>query len=142
MPITAEEWNNGSLSTEQPNPEPVPVASTEEVTDEVRSFLEANADTAFSRAEIVRGVNASTQLEPAQLGEVLAELPNQLADLSADFTAGGIDVDSYSAAVDQLREAGKIACGKIRRADGEPIIYYRYAGETSTAGESVACRRD
>lgn len=94
-----------------------------------------NDQIAFSRAEIVRGVQCRVS-KPAQLGEILAELPNQLAELAADFEAGGVEVAAYSEAVDRLRDAGEIQCSRIARSDGEPVIYYRIAGRETAACES------
>lgn len=127
MPISAAEWEDRSVSPDAPASEPVPVEDRKETEATVRAFFEANAGMAFTRAEVVRGASCRATLPPARLGELLRSLPNQLADLRADFEAGNIPVDAYSDALDRLREEGAIVCARVDRGDGEPVVYYRFA---------------
>ena len=127
MPVSAAEWEDRSVSPDAPDAEPVPVDDRDDAAATVRAFFEANPETAFTRAEVVRGASCRGSLPPARLGELLRSLPNQLADLRADFETGDIAVDAYSSAVDELREEGVISCARIDRGDGEPVVYYRLA---------------
>jgi hypothetical protein len=127
MPISDAEFEDRSVSPDGPAVEPVPVEEQGDPMATVRAFFEANAAVAFTRAEVVRGVSCRPSLPPGRLGEILTSLPNQLADLRADFLDGDIAVDDYSDAVDRLREEGEIVCARIDRGDGEPVVYYRLA---------------
>jgi len=127
MPVSAAEWENRAVSPDSPDVEPVPVDDRGDPTATVRAFFEANPEIAFARAEVVRGASCRGTLPPARLGELLRSLPNQLADLRADFEAGDIAVDAYSSAVDGLRDEGIITCARLDRGDGEPVVYYRLA---------------
>ena len=127
MPVSAAEWEDRSVSPDATASDPVPVGDRRSPKATVRAFFEENPETAFTRAEAVRGASCRPTLPPARLGELLRSLPNQLADLRADFEAGDIAVDDYSDAVDRLREEGAVICARIDRGDGEPVVYYRLA---------------
>jgi len=82
---------------------------------------------AFTRAEIVRGVDFGEAAEPETVGETLTNLPNQLLDVVGDLVASGIVVDDVSDALDELVEEGTVERKQVERGDGEPEVYYRLA---------------
>ena len=127
MPITDAEWTDGRIDPTAERPDPAP-ADGETPRERVEQFLRANDGLAFSRAEVVRGAAARSGVAPATLGQTLAALPNQLADLRADFEAGNIAVDVLSTSLDDLRDAGAVTCRRIDRSDGERAVYYRFVG--------------
>lgn len=104
---------------------------------ELAAFVRENSKLAFTRAELVRGVQCRPEQSSDGVGRLLASLPNQLADLRADFEAGGLDVEGYSQAVDRLLDRGVLTCAHIERGDGEPVVYYR---DSEHAVEAV-CER-
>ena len=124
MPIAAQEWEDGRLAPQTDRPHPSP-ASGDTPRARVRSSLRANEDLAFSRAEVVRGAAARESVSPPALGRTLAAVPNQLADLRADFEDGGINVAALSGALADLRADGVVTCRRIGRGDGELAVYYR-----------------
>jgi hypothetical protein len=124
MPIAASEWAAGQIEPEAERPAPSPAGGTDSH-ERVRSFLESNDRLAFSRAEVVRGAAAREDMSGEALAQTLGQLPNQLADLRADFEAGGIEVAALSAVVDDLRDEGVVTCRRIERGDGERAVYYR-----------------
>jgi len=124
MPITDAEWTAGRIDPAAERPDPTP-ADGETPRERVERFLRANDELAFTRAEVVRAGAARPGVAPATLGATLAALPNQLADLRADFEAGDIAADALSTSLDDLRDAGEVTCRRIDRSDGERAVYYR-----------------
>lgn len=96
-------------------------------TDLVLAFLSGNHDTAFTRSEIVRGVDFGETTPSESVSETLFKLPNQLVDIAGDLVASGIVVDDVSEALDQLVEDGLVERRRIERGDGEQAVYYRLA---------------
>lgn len=129
MPITHDEWEEGEIDIEKPSPAPEPVGEFDDEEELVLAFLSTNHEEAFTRAEIVRGVDFGETADPDSIGDVLLSLPNQLVDIAGDLTASGLVVDEVSEALDTLVTDGTAERAKIRRADGEPEIYYRLATE-------------
>lgn len=127
MPITHDEWEEGTIDPMKDDPVPEPVGEYESDADLVLAFLSTNHEKAFTRAEIVRGVDFGDQADPETLAEALMTLPNQLMDIAGDLTASGIVVDDISDALDSLVADDTVERAKIARKDGEPEIYYRLA---------------
>lgn len=127
MPITESEWENGEIDASEGYPDTTAVGEYETEKDLVVSFLSDNHDSAFTRAEIVRGVDFGEATSPETVGETLINLPNQLLDITGDLVASGIVVDDVSEALDELVEEGAVERKRLERLDGEPEIYYRLA---------------
>jgi len=125
MPIAGAEWEQGRIDPESDRPTPSPAGGATP-RERVRSFLRANEELAFSRAEVLRGAAAREGVSPPALARTLGQVPNQLADLRADFEDGGIDVEALSAALAELRDGGVVDCRRIERGDGELAVYYRF----------------
>jgi len=135
MPITETEWKSGRLEGKPVQPAPTPVADKNSHSETIEAFLRENRDLAFTRAEIVRGIQCSVKIDPERFGRLLTGLPNQLADIESDLAAGGMAVGEVSQAVDELVATGQVQCGRIERQDGEPVIYYRIADKVSGCGD-------
>lgn len=127
MPITHDEWANRKIDPMCDDPTPEPVGDFDTEADLVLAFLSTNHDQAFTRAEIVRGVDFGQSAEPESVKEALVTLPNQLIDIAGNLAASGIVVDGVSEALDDLVADGTVERAKIERSDGEPEIYYRLA---------------
>lgn len=127
MPITGSEWGDGKIDPDEGHPDTTAVREYETEKDLVLSFLSDNHESAFTRAEIVRGVDFGEATPPETLRETLASLPNQLLDITGDLAASGIVVDDVSAALDELVSEEAVERKRIERQDGEPEVYYRLA---------------
>jgi len=127
MPITASEWDEEKIDASEGYSDTTAVGEYETEKDLVLSFLSDNHDSAFTRAEIVRGVDFGETTPSETVGETLANLPNQLLDITGDLAASGIVVDDVSEALDELVAEGTVERKRLERRDGEPEIYYRLA---------------
>jgi hypothetical protein len=127
MPITESEWTRGEIDAGGGLTDANAVGEYDTEKDLVVSFLSENHERAFTRAEIVRGVDFGEAAEPETVGETLTNLPNQLLDVVGDLVASGIVVDDVSDALDELVEEGTVERKQVERGDGEPEVYYRLA---------------
>jgi len=127
MPITEAEWRNASVDPAGSDVEPGGVGASESERELVLSFLSENHDAAFTRAEVVRGVDFGESAPPETIRNVLLDLPNQLLDVAGDLAASGIVVDDVSDALDELVADGVVERRQVTRGDGEPTVYYRLA---------------
>ena len=127
MPITHGEWDRKQIEPETDGPTPAPVGEFETEEDLVLAFLSENHEQAFTRTEIIRGVDFGETTDPETVKEVLLDLPNQVVDIAGELTASGIVVDDVSEALDALVAEGTVDRAKIERSDGEAEIYYRLA---------------
>jgi hypothetical protein len=125
MPVTDAEWEDGRIDPEAGYSDTTAVGEYDTEKDLVVSFLSENHDSAFTRAEIVRGVDFGESSDPETVAETLQSLPNQLVDIAGDLTASGIVVDDVGDALDELVEEGTVERQRLERRDGEPEIYYR-----------------
>jgi len=127
MPINESEWSGGEVTPEEDFEEATPVGEYDTEKDLVLAFLSENHDSAFTRVEVVRGVDFGDAKSGETVAEKLLMLPNQLVDIAGDLTASGIVVDDVSEALDALVEEGTVERKKVQRLDGEPEVYYRLA---------------
>lgn len=127
MPITHAEWDRQRIDPETDDPLPDPVGEFETEEDLVVAFLSENHEQAFTRTEIVRGVDFGETDDPEAIRETLLDLPNQLLDVAGELAASGIVVDDVSEALDSLVTEGTVERARIQRRDGEVEIYYRLA---------------
>jgi hypothetical protein len=127
MPVTESEWNDGEIDADEGHPETTAVGEYDTEKDLVVSFLSENHDSAFTRAETVRGVDFGETTSPETVYETLTNLPNQLLDVAGDLAASGIVVDDVSEALDELVSEGTVERKQIERQDGEREVYYRLA---------------
>lgn len=127
MPITESEWNTGRIDETEGYPDTTAVGEFDTEKDLIVAFLSENFEGAFTRAEIVRGVDFGDSTPPETIRETLTALPNQLLDIVGDLVASGIVVDDVSDALDELVADGIVERKKVQRGDDEPVVYYRLA---------------
>ena len=127
MPITESEWDAERIDSTAGYPDTTAVGEYETEKDLIVSFLSENHDSAFTRAEIIRGVDFGESTPPETVKETLTALPNQLLDIVGDLVASGIVVDDVSDALDELVSEGTVEWKEVERQDGEPVVYYRLA---------------
>lgn len=127
MPITQAEWDDEAIDSESGYPDTTAVGEYDTEKDLIVAFLSENHDSAFTRSEVVRGVDFGESTDPETLRETLRSLPNQLIDITGDLVASGIVVDDISDALDELVEEGLVEKRNVTRQDGEPEVYYRLA---------------
>ena len=128
MPITELEWHDGQIDDSARYPDTTAVGEYDTENDLIVSLLSENHDSAFTRAEIVRGVDFGETTPTETVRETLANLPNQLLDIVGDLVESGIVVDDVSDALDELVSEGIVERKELARQDGEPEVYYRLAG--------------
>ena len=127
MPVTTSEWDDEQIDPAEGHPETTAVGEYDTEKDLILAFLSENHDSAFTRAEIVRGVDFGETESPDTVREALTNLPNQLLDIAGDLAASGIVVDDVSKALDELVSEGTVERKQLERQDGESEVYYRLA---------------
>ena len=127
MPITDSEWHDGQIDVSEGYPDTTAVGEYDTEKDLIVSFLSENHDSAFTRAEIVRGVDFGESTPPETVRETLLAIPNQLFDIAGDLAASGIVVNDVSEALDELEDEELVERKEVKRMDGEREIYYRLA---------------
>ncbi|WP_276277187.1 hypothetical protein [Haloarcula regularis] len=83
-----------------------------------------NVDNAYTKAEIVRGVDFGDDARPETIREVLTEIQDELVDVVGDVVASGILANDVDEALDELVAEGMVAEKEIETADGA-TTYYR-----------------
>lgn len=129
MPIDESQWDQGEIVPAAEDPAPTPVGSFDTEQDLVLAFLSENHDAAFTRAEVVKGVDFGETADPTNMLDRLLKLPNQFVDVAGDLTASELVDDDVSEALNGLVADGVVTRKRIERSDGEPEIYYRLAEE-------------
>ena len=135
MPIDATEWDEGRIVGDEPGPETAPVDEYDTEKDLVVAFLDENRGNAYTKWEIVRGVDFDSSDDPSQLRDALGqrrrsplgEVAKDVTDVVGDVVASGMVVDDVDEAIDELVEEGTIEAKEID-VDGETTTYYRLAG--------------
>jgi hypothetical protein len=124
MPISDDEWDAAARIEEA---DPAPTTPTGEYEDEkqlVLAFLSENADNAYTRGEILRGVDFGDDAPPETIREVLTEIQDELVDAAGDVVASGMMVGDLEAALDALVAEGTVAERAVEDGDGT-TTYYR-----------------
>jgi hypothetical protein len=103
------------------------VGEYETEADLVLAFLSENHDKAFTKPEIVKGVDFGEGYEPDSMLKRLLTLPDELVDVAGDLTASEMVDDDIAAALDSLVAEGTVDRKEIERDDGETVSYYRLA---------------
>ena len=124
MPITGREWNEGQFDTEESTPQTDTVGEYESDKDLILAFLAENAERAYTRVEIHRGVDFGESERPETVHEKLSVLPNRLLDAAGDIAASGLVSDSIDEALAELVAEGTVERKDLDR-DGETVTYYR-----------------
>ena len=132
MPITDAEWDDGAADESAGSAETTAVDEYDAETDLIVAFLDENAGNAYTKWEIVRGVDFDSSDDPSQIRDtlpprrrnVLTEASRELTDLAGEVVASGMVVDDVDRALDGLVADGTVAEKEID-VDGEKRTFYR-----------------
>ena len=124
MPISDTEWNGGARADSASATGTTPVGEYEDEKELVVAFLSENVDNAYTKTEIVRGVDFGNDARPETIREVLTEIQDELVDIAGDVVASGMLVGDIDEALDELVTEGMVAEKEIETADGA-TTYYR-----------------
>ena len=124
MPISDREWDAGASADSAEATATTPVGEYETEKDLIVAFLSENVDNAYTRGEILRGVDFGNDARPETIGEVLTEIQDELVDAAGDLVASGMLVDDIDEALDELVADGTVAEKAVRTGDGT-TTYYR-----------------
>ncbi|GAB6860157.1 hypothetical protein ACFR97_11805 [Haloplanus litoreus] len=132
MPISDTEWDDGARADSASVTGTTPVGEYEGEKELIVAFLSENVDNAYTKTEIVRGVDFGNDARPETIREVLTEIQDELVDVAGDVVASGMLVDDVDEALDELVAEGMVAEKEVETADGT-ATYYRL--NTSEARE-------
>lgn len=132
MPISDDEWDFGARADSPTATETTPVGAYDDEAELIVAFLSENIDNAYTKAEIVRGVDFGNDARPETIRELLTEIPDELVDVAGDAVASGMLVDDIDEALGELVADGMVAEKRIETADGT-TTYYRL--NTNEAGK-------
>lgn len=124
MPISDTEWNDGARADSVSATGTTSVGEYEDEKELIVAFLSENVDNAYTRTEIVRGVDFGNDARPETIREVLTEIQDELVDIAGDIVASGMLVDDINEALDELVAEDMIAEKQVETADGT-ATYYR-----------------
>ena len=124
MPISDREWDAGASADSAEAAATTPVGEYETEKDLIVAFLSENVDNAYTRGEILRGVDFGNDARPETIGEVLTEIQDELVDAAGDLDASGMLVDDIDEALDELVADGTVAEKEVETGDGT-TTYYR-----------------
>ncbi|WP_251342901.1 hypothetical protein [Haloplanus halophilus] len=124
MPISDDEWDDGSRADSATAAGTTPVGDYEDEKELIVAFLSENVDNAYTRTEIVRGVDFGNDARPETIREVLTEIQDELVDLAGDVVASGMLIDDVDEALDELVAEGTVAEKEVETGDGT-TTYYR-----------------
>jgi len=124
MPISDAEWNDGARVDSASATGTTPVGEYEDETELIVAFLSENVDNAYTKTEIVRGVDFGNDARPETIREVLTEIQDELVDVAGDVVASGLLVDDVDEALDELVADGMVVEKEVETADGT-ATYYR-----------------
>jgi hypothetical protein len=136
MPITTDEWEAGeteSVGERGGLPDLVPADEADEnpgyegdlgtEKDLVLAFLAEN-DAAFTREEVVRGVDFGDSPDEADgLVDTLVNLRSEAFDALGDLTASTLVAGDVDAALDELVAEGVVVEKTVRTNEGERTYY-------------------
>jgi hypothetical protein len=129
MPISDDEWDSGATENATTSAETTPVGEYDDEKDLIVAFLSENVDSAYTRAEIVRGVDFGNDARPETIREALTEVRDELVDLAGEVVASGMLVDDVEAALDELVAEGAVAEREVETGDGTTTYYRLNTGE-------------
>lgn len=124
MPISDDEWDAGARRGGTRAAETTPVGEHETEQDLIVAFLSENVDNAYTRAEILRGVDFGNDARPDSLNELLTEIQDEMVDVVGNLVASGLLADDIDAALDELVAEGTVVEKEVETADGS-TTYYR-----------------
>jgi hypothetical protein len=132
MPISDAEWDTGARNDSKEAAETSPVGEYEDEKELIVAFLSENADTAYTRGEIIRGVDFGNDARPESIQEVLTEIQDELVDAVGDLVASGMVVDDVDEALDELVAEEMVAEKEVETNDGTTMYYRLNTTESRT----------
>jgi hypothetical protein len=129
MPISDDEWDAGASADDAEPGATTPVGEHETERDLVVSFLSENVDNAYTKPEILRGVDFGDDARPETVREVLTEIQDELVDAAGDVAASGMLVDDLDEVLDALVADGTVAEKEVRTGEGTTTYYRLNTGE-------------
>jgi|GEM_PF-1997107 len=129
MPISDTEWDSGTTADATDTAATTPVGDYEDEKELIVAFLSENADNAYTRTEIVRGVDFGDDARPESIREVLTEIQDELVDLAGDVVASGMVVDDVDEALDELVAEEMVAEKTVETGDGTTTYYRLNTGD-------------
>jgi len=124
MPISETEWDDGARADDASQAGTTPVGEFADEKELIVAFLSENADNAYTKTEIVRGVDFGNDARPETIREVLTEIQDELVDVVGDIVASGMLVDDVDEALDELVAEDMVATKDVETGDGT-TTYYR-----------------
>ena len=124
MPISDTEWDDGVRADSGSATGTTPVGEYDDEKELIVAFLSENVDNAYTRSEIIRGVDFGNDARPESIREVLTEIQDELVDLAGDVVASGMLVDDVDEALDELVTEGMVAEKEVETGE-ETTTYYR-----------------
>ena len=124
MPISDTEWNDGVRADSASATATTPVGEYEDEKKLIVAFLSDNVDNAYTKTEIVRGVDFGNDARPETIREVLTEIQDELVDVVGDVVASGMLVDDVDEALDELVAEGMVVEKDVEVGNGT-TTYYR-----------------
>ncbi|MDT3437972.1 hypothetical protein [Haloarcula sp. 1CSR25-25] len=129
MPISNDEWDNGSTADSADTAATTPVGDYEDEKELIVAFLSENVDNAYTRSEIIRGVDFGNDARPESIREVLTEIQDELVDLAGDVVASGMLVDDVDEALDELVTEGMVVEKEVETGEGTTTYYRLNTGD-------------
>ena len=129
MPISDDEWDAGARAESAEAAGTTPVGEYGDEKDLIVAFLSENVDNAYTRTEIVRGVDFGNDARPESIGEVLTEIQDELVDLAGDVVASGMLVDDIDEALDELVAEGMVVEKSVETDEGTTTYYRLNTGD-------------
>jgi len=124
MPISDDEWDDGAVHEADRPPGTTPVGEYADEKDLIVAFLSENVDNAYTRTEILRGVDFGNDARPETIGEALTEIQDEMVDVVGDVVASGMLVGDVDEALDELVAEGTVTKREVETSDGS-TTYYR-----------------
>jgi hypothetical protein len=124
MPIDADEWEDGSVATDTWDEDDDPLGTEKRL---IVSFLGEDVGKAYTRTEIISGVEFAADDAPGTQRGVLGAIGDAVLDAVSHAAAAGIVLGDLDRALDELVEAGVVEQREISTSDGTET-YYRVAG--------------
>lgn len=125
MPIEADEWERGTASADSWDEENDPLGTEKRL---IVSFLGEDVEKAYTKTEIIKGVEFAADDSPGTQRGVLGGIGDGVLDAVSHVAAAGIVLGDVDQALEELVEAGVVERRDVDTAAGtEP--YYRIAGD-------------
>ena len=128
MPISDTEWDRGTTGSTD-TAATTPVGDYEDEKELIVAFLSENADNAYTRSEIIRGVDFGNDARPESIREVLTEIQDELVDLAGDVVASGMVIDDVDEALDELVAEEMVAEKAVETDDGATTHFRLNTGD-------------